>query len=95
VLCFIRNVSKFTTKEEKDLKAIVTDNLKEGKQCLKASKNTILGMIRRTFVCRKKEIIIPLNKSLVRPHLYYCKQAWKPYLRKDVNMIESVQIESG
>jgi len=29
---------------------------------------------------------------LVRPHLDYCKKAWKPYLRKDVNMIESDEI---
>jgi len=28
---------------------------------------------------------------LVRPHLDYCKQAREPYLRKDVNMMESVQ----
>ena len=29
--------------------------------------------------------------SMVRPHLDYCIQAWKPHLRKDVDKLEKVQ----
>jgi len=82
-----------STLEEKDLGVIFNEKLQVGKQCLKAANkaNQILGMIKRTFVSRKKELIIPLYKSLVRPHLDYCKQAWRPHLRKDIDVIERVQ----
>jgi len=33
-------------------------------------------MIKRNFIDRSKETIIPLYKSLVRPHLEYCCQIW-------------------
>jgi len=58
-------------KELKDFGAIVCKNLKVGKQCFKAASKVIqvLWMIKGTFTSRSKEIIIPLYKSLVRPHL--------------------------
>ena len=38
---------------------------------------------------KDKELILQLYKSLVRPRLEYCIQAWRPYLKKDV--LERVQ----
>ena len=35
--------------------------------------------------------IMQLHKAIVRPHLEYCKQAWSPYLRKDIDMLEKIQ----
>ena len=32
-----------------------------------------------------------LYKSLVTPHLKYCVQAWRPYLTRDIEMLEGVQ----
>lgn len=63
--------------EEKDLVVYVDQNFKFGKQCTKAAAkgNQILGLIARTFVSRKKEVIMSLYKTLVRPHLEYCVQA--------------------
>ena len=49
--------------------------------------NQIVGMIRRTYEERSKNSLVPLYKSLVRPHLGYCVQAWRPYLQQDINNI--------
>ena len=79
--------------EEKDLGVIVQNNLQVSEQCSKVVKtaNCVLGMISRTFQNKSKEIIIPLHKSLVRPHREYCVQAWRPHLIKDIKLIENVQ----
>ena len=48
-------------------------------------------MIKRNFVYRNRTVILKLYKSLVRPHLDYCMQAWCPYLEKDKKILEKVQ----
>ena len=48
-------------------------------------------MINRTFVNRHTEILLKLYLSLVRPKLEYCIQAWRPYLKKDIDLLEKVQ----
>ena len=37
------------------------------------------------------DMILALNKSLIRPHLEYCIQAWRLFLVKDVDLLERVQ----
>jgi hypothetical protein len=80
-------------KQEKDLGVIVQNDLKVSQQCVKAAKtaNRVSGMISRTFKFKSKGVILQLYKSLVRPHLEYCIQAWRPHLQKDIKMLESVQ----
>ena len=62
--------------------------MKVSEQCrIAASKdNHILGMIRRNITYKEKGLIVPLY--IARPHLEYCIQAWRPYLRKDIDMLE-------
>jgi len=81
------------TEEEKDLGVIITKDFKVSQQCLKAAKkgNQILGLIYRTFSIKNKLIMMRLYKALVRPHLDYCIQAWRPHLQKDIDVIEKVQ----
>ena len=57
-------------------------------QCgIAASKgNQIIGLIRRNITYKGKKLIIPLYKAIVRPHLEYCIQAWRPYLKKDIEI---------
>jgi len=35
--------------------------------------------------------MLQLYKSLNRPKLKYCIQAWKPYFKKDINILERVK----
>ena len=32
--------------------------------------------------------MLPLYKSIARPHLDYCVQAWRPHYRKDIDKME-------
>ena len=66
-------------------------------QCrIAASKgNQVLGMIRRNITYKEKSLIVPLYKAIVRPHLEYCIQAWSPYLRKDIDMLEKIHSEES
>ena len=81
------------TREEKDLGVYINNNLSPSSHVAKVVEkaNRVLGMIKRTYVNRSMENILSLYKSLVRPHLEYCVQAWRPFLQQDIDNIERVQ----
>lgn len=78
---------------ERDLGVLIDCSGKASEQCALAAKkaNAVLGMIKRNISFKSKDNIVRLYKSLVRPRLEYCVQAWCPYVRKDVEMLEKVQ----
>ena len=82
-----------TTVKEKDLGVTISADMKVSEQCcIAASKgNQILGLIRRNITYKGKKLIIPLYKAIVRPHLEYCIQAWRPYHKKDIDTLERIQ----
>ena len=53
--------------------------------------NCVLGMIKRKIKCKNAAIIMRLHKSLVQPRPEYCIQAWSPYHKKDIEVLERVQ----
>ena len=83
----------YTTVKEKDLGLTISADMTVSEQCgIAASKgNQFLGLIRRNIVYKEKQLILPLYKTIVRPHLEYCIQAWRPYHKKDIDILERVQ----
>ena len=67
-----------TTTQEKDLGVTFSADMKVSEQCrIAASKgNQILGLIRRTIMYEEKQLIVPLYKAIVRPHLKYYIQPY-------------------
>ena len=48
-------------------------------------------MVKRNVRFKSRSVMLPLYKSIVRPHLDYCVQARKPHYRKDIAKLEKVQ----
>ena len=89
----MNNATLRTDDVERDLEVIINKNGKYSEQCLMASKeaNCVLCMIKRNIKCKNAAIIMRLYKSLVRPRLAYCIQAWSPYHKKDIEVLKRVQ----
>ena len=81
------------TTQEKDLGVTFSADMKVSEQCGIAASNgnKIIGLIRRTIMYKEKQLIVPLYKAIVRPHLEYCIQAWRPYRKKDIDKLERIQ----
>ncbi len=50
-----------------------------------------MATFRRNITYKERSLIVPLYKAIVRPHLENCIQAWSPYLRKGIDMLEKIQ----
>ena len=81
------------TVKEKDLGLTSSADMKVSEQCgIAAAKgNQMFGLIRRNIVYKETKLIIPLYKTIVRPHLEYCIQTWRPHRKKVIDMLERVQ----
>ena len=68
------------TTQEHYLGVTFSADMKVSEQCgIAASKgNQIVGIIRRTIMYKEKQLIVLLYKAIVRPHLEYCIQTWRP-----------------
>uniref|UniRef100_K7EXW6 Reverse transcriptase domain-containing protein n=1 Tax=Pelodiscus sinensis TaxID=13735 RepID=K7EXW6_PELSI len=82
-----------TTNQERDLGVIVDSSLKTSTQSAATVKkaNRMLGIIRKGIENKTQNILLPLYKTMVRPHLEYCVQMWSPHLKKDILALERVQ----
>ena len=80
------------TTQEKDL-GVTFSAMKVPEQCrIAVSKgNKILRLIRRNVIYKEKQLIVPLYKAIVRPHLEYCIQAWRPYRKKEIDKLERIK----
>ena len=75
----MNNTVLLSTEREKDVGVIVSSGMKVSEQCGIAARkgNQILGLI---------------GRNIVRPHLEYCIQAWRPHVRKGIlDQLEGIQ----
>ncbi|XP_014675320.1 PREDICTED: uncharacterized protein LOC106815379 [Priapulus caudatus] len=79
--------------EEKDLGIWINSDLKPTLQCTRAANKAmgVLRSIKKTFKYIDKRCFLILYKTFIRPHLEYCVQAWSPYYKKDMDLLEKVQ----
>jgi hypothetical protein len=82
-----------STVKERDLGVTITPDLKWDQhiKIITGKAYGLLNEIRRTFETLDEEMFLILYKSLVRPHLEYCIQAWSPHLVGDKARLEKVQ----
>ena len=82
--------------DEKDIGVIVSDTLKPSNQCAKAAKKamSVLGQMKRAFQYRDKYVWVNLYTMYVRPHLECSVQSWSPWYRKDIDVLEQVQMRA-
>ena len=78
---------------EKDLGVIINESCTPSKQVNAAALkgNQVLGQLLRTFTYRDCKTFMKLFIQRVRPILEYCGQAWCPWLRQDIDLLENVQ----
>lgn len=79
--------------EVRDLGIKVNNSFKPSAQCIAAANKArrALFVLRGAVSSREANVWLPLYCAYVRPHLEYCVQAWSPYLKKDVEILEGVQ----
>ena len=89
----LNNIPLTEVTQETDLGITVTNDLKSSQQCLQAynKANKVLGVINRSIMHKKKDILVKLYKSLVRPQLEYCTASWSPHYSKDKDLLERIQ----
>ena len=89
----IGNTTLDKVSEERDLGVTLTEDLKPSLQCVEAAKKaaSALGIIRRTFANFETSSFTLLYKTYVCCHVEYCIQAWHPYYRKDIDILEKNQ----
>ena len=92
-LCTRWMVETCKARQEKDLGVYINTSMKFNKQCAESVKkaNRVIGIIKRNFMNFDRSVILKLYKSLVRPHLDYAIPVWRPYLKKDITLLENVQ----
>ena len=65
-------------------------------QCTLAAQkaNRILGSIKSIMASSARNMILSLYSALVRPHLKYCVLIWCPQHRRDMDLLECVQMRA-
>ena len=74
------DVTLGTINEERDLGVLSSSTLQWNsniKACI-AKANKMVAWITRNLILREKNVMLPIYKTIIRPHLEYCTQLWNP-----------------
>ncbi len=95
-LTFATGKSVEMVKSAKDLGDFIDSSFKPSLQCKEAyaRARATFFMIRREFAILTLAIFRPLYLAMVRPHLDYTVHASFPYLQKDIQLIERMQLQA-
>ena len=79
--------------QEKDLGIVLDKNLSFNEHVNQKVRkaNSLLGLIKKSFVYMDEKVLVKLYKAIARPHLEYCNQVWHPYMKKQILLLENVQ----
>ena len=89
---FMKHSKLSTTREDKVLGILITDNLKLSSQCAAAVNKTMstLRGSKISFHYLDIESFRILYKTYIRPNLEFEIQAWSPYLDNDIKEMEKI-----
>ncbi len=78
------------------LGVIVDETPKPICQCAMAEKNanSIMRVIKASFIDVTPALFLKLYGAFVRPYLEYSFPGWRPWLKKDIKLLEDVQRRS-
>ena len=88
------NIELAKVTHKKDLGIIyISEDAKPSLQCIEAAKKAsqALGFVKRTFTHYDRKSFSFLYKTYIRTHMEFAVQAWNPYLRKDMEYLETIQ----
>lgn len=79
--------------QETDLGVVVQSDLGSSAQCRLVVKRaeTNLGLLRRALGVFDASIVRNLVTTYIRPHVEYAVEVWDPWLKKDINLLETPQ----
>ena len=82
-----------STSTVRDLSVTVSEDCSVSQQCtnVAARARRLTGLMLRTFTSRRRNVILPMFKSIIRPIVEYATPVWSPHLKKDIAEVERVQ----
>ncbi len=77
---------------QRDLGVIVDKTLKPSRQWAKAAKNTnsIMSAIKASFIDITPTVFHKLYGTFIGPHFENSFQAWRPWLKKNIKLVDDV-----
>ena len=76
-----------------DLGILIDERLRFSEHCSAVVKkaNRMLGLIFKKVSSRSRKVILPLFRGLGRAGLEYAARFWRPYLQRNIDLVEGVQ----